>query len=1019
MISKYLWLLSLTGTIFLTAWSQTTSAQGSILPEQVRIAGVITPSSASIRSPTFVPTTSLTKTVVISSTPTTNPVPSTSKSTPDIPAIIKQFSVGIPAGHGYGPWPLAIDAQHGRLYSFNAGRSSPDENYSISIIDLKTNWVADLIWLPGTAEFRLSSVPIDLLVDPYRPRLYALWGNRSDRSPFTSLAVIDLDTLTILDTLHNVLTVVPGPDRLYLAGPSRLWTVDPQSFQEQDSLDLSSSTSTPQSLFLLNPTVNRLYLGQNQSELAVFEATTLKQLNTYTSPAPLLQAAVDDTNGWVYVVDYDGAQIKLRVLTSDGQLRPKLLPVTLREGSDLQHSFHVAGAIPNLSVFGSEVVVTNQDQLQIFNGADLTLSQSFTIPNSPPDMVVDSITGRVYMTYYDIFSLDPATGAFHDIYTFLGLGGARADPSTNRLYALTSDGILHILSLSDYTELTRRETRVFDNPVGGRPYYGWEENRLSLDPTRHRLYIWGDRTQIIDTQTLTISATLDTPGQLTPDPVGDRLFLTPPCDCNAQQCNTLILNPDTLTGTTTLFPSDNSSKNPCIFATRLDEKNRLLYADYKNDMTGTNNDDSFFVFDISGPPRPLTSTSYLDTWSPAMKLASANDSVWYDPSADRLYAVGSSLYVFDDDLAPLAEISLPGFFKLVSVDPEAQRLYLADIDGTPPAANLLVVATKGGQLDPVPNLYAGDVFLLPQLFIAPDGTRFRFFKHQLYRSVDEDQTWQLLGQGLPNHPEELQSFTLVFSPNYAQDQTLLAGFDYQWFGGGLYRSTDGGDTWWPVADKEITHIAFSPAYTQDQTIFVSTDNDDGLFRSTDAGHTWENLTSHFDLNPYTGIVSLAISPTFAKDHLLFISADPLFRSGDGGDTWQDTGASPGLVAFSPNFARDRLVLNQEGWRSADAGQTWQPPTSELPPHQEVRNFFFSPNFATDQTVYLLLYQEYQQPLLLLRSVDAGHRWQQLQGGLPHSFDLAAATVLPNGNLYLSDPDGPLVEISPQVLTWQN
>jgi DNA-binding beta-propeller fold protein YncE len=226
--------------------------------------------------------------------------------------------VGIPAGHGYGPWPLAIDARHGRLYSFNAGRSSPDDGYSISIIDLKTNQVTGLIRLPGPIEHKFASTPLDILVDPYRPRLYALWGNRSDRSPFTSLAVIDLDTLTILDTLHDVLAVVPGPDRLYLAGPTRLWTVDPQSLQEQDSLDLSSSISTPQSLLLLNPTVNRLFLGQNHNELAVFEATTLKLLNTYTNSAQLLQAAVDEANGWVYVVGYDGAQIELRVLTSDG-----------------------------------------------------------------------------------------------------------------------------------------------------------------------------------------------------------------------------------------------------------------------------------------------------------------------------------------------------------------------------------------------------------------------------------------------------------------------------------------------------------------------------------------------------------------------------------------------------------------------------------------------------------------------------------------------------------------------------
>jgi hypothetical protein len=312
-------------------------------------------------------------------------------------------------------------------------------------------------------------------------------------------------------------------------------------------------------------------------------------------------------------------------------------------------------------------------------------------------LVVDSITGRVYMTYNFILSLDPATNARQGIYTFLSLSDVLADPSTNYLYALTNDGFLHVLGLSDYTEVARLDTQAFDNLEKGQPYWGFK-NVLSLDPSRHRLYVSGDRTQIIDTRTLTVSASLDTPGQLTPDLAGDQLFITPPCQCSFQQCNTLILDPDTLTGTTTLFPSDSSTKNPCIFATRLDEENRLLYADINNGAASPGNNGNYFsVFDISGSPHPLTITSYLDTQSmaldplhqrafatrsldyqsfmtrferqgqavtPTLELAGASGSLWYDPSTDRLYAAGSSLRVFDGDLALLAEISLPGFFDL-------------------------------------------------------------------------------------------------------------------------------------------------------------------------------------------------------------------------------------------------------------------------------------------------------------------------------------------------------------------
>jgi photosystem II stability/assembly factor-like uncharacterized protein len=124
------------------------------------------------------------------------------------------------------------------------------------------------------------------------------------------------------------------------------------------------------------------------------------------------------------------------------------------------------------------------------------------------------------------------------------------------------------------------------------------------------------------------------------------------------------------------------------------------------------------------------------------------------------------------------------------------------------------------------------------------------------------------------------------------------------------------------------------------------------------------------------------------------------------------------VAFSPNFARDKLVLADGRWRSSDGGQTWQPAAAGLEPNFGVQSLFFSPNFAADQTVYLLLFQGLDQPARLQRSVDAGRTWQSLLAGLPANFELAAATILPSGELHLSDKTGQQTfVIEPQDLTW--
>jgi photosystem II stability/assembly factor-like uncharacterized protein len=193
----------------------------------------------------------------------------------------------------------------------------------------------------------------------------------------------------------------------------------------------------------------------------------------------------------------------------------------------------------------------------------------------------------------------------------------------------------------------------------------------------------------------------------------------------------------------------------------------------------------------------------------------------------------------------------------------------------------------------------------------------------------------------------------------------------------------------------------------------------GLFRSTDGGDTWQSLAGRYAVEPTDVVLShLAVSPTFAQDNLLIIAYHTLLRSSDGGQTWTDTGLPPGKVAFSPDFARDRLVLNDGRWRSADGGQTWQPTGTGLEPNQSIQSLFFSPYFAADQTVYAALTQNFDQPLQLQRSVDGGRTWQSLLGGLPANFELAAATILPSGELYLSDKSGqqPFVN-APQSLSW--
>ncbi len=618
-----------------------------------------------------------------------------------------------------------------------------------------------------------------------------------------------------------------------------------------------------------------------------------------------------------------------------------------------------------------------------------------------------------------------------------------AEPNTNRLYALDEAGLLSIFNLDDLTRF-----KLIDTGLDRSNSYGFYFGQMAFDMGRDRLYLSGDPIQILDTNTFQLTATSNLRGHITPDPTTDRLYLTPPCTCRLEQCNTLILNANTLTGTQTLFPPQNPLSAPCVVATRLDAENQLLYTHINNGVPGSNSGFYFSFFDVSGPPEriytednisfgaatfdPVRQRVFVPRWRMGLSgihrydyqnqvvtstqpLVGLRGELAYDPTSDRLYVTqDTNLFTLDGDLTLFSEVPLPDHFNLLTLDPQGQHLYLGGPNGT-----ILVMATSGGRLQPPPPEPDNIAQAVPlQRLIAPDGAHFRIFGERLYRSDDNGNTWQILGQGLPAHPVS----AVAISPNYRQDRRLLAGLRWLESGGGLYRSTDGGDTWHPttrgLTDLAVTAITFSPTFTQDQTVFATTQTH-GLFRSTDRADSWTGLAANYAEYPAEARVThLGLSPTFAEDNLLIINSGTLHRSSDGGNTWTDTHIPGGVVAFSPTFAEDRLVLSAGRWRSTDAGQTWQAAARGLVATSfGAKSLHFSPDFATDQTVYLLLDRGYEASPDLHRSIDAGRSWQMLLDGLPPGFETALVTPLPAGRLIFTAPSGEEVISEAKALDW--
>jgi photosystem II stability/assembly factor-like uncharacterized protein len=164
----------------------------------------------------------------------------------------------------------------------------------------------------------------------------------------------------------------------------------------------------------------------------------------------------------------------------------------------------------------------------------------------------------------------------------------------------------------------------------------------------------------------------------------------------------------------------------------------------------------------------------------------------------------------------------------------------------------------------------------------------------VYKSLDAGQSWTL------KHPV-IMAMDLVLHPT--NPQVALAGCgDLSSPGGGIYRTTDGGDSWTRITGGGIPStfggkIQFGVTPADADVVFASigngfevnqSDNFTWLLRSTDFGATWE-LRSTTDYSRWQGWYShdVAVHPT-----------DPDTVIAVGIDVWKSTNAGQSLHQVS-------------------------------------------------------------------------------------------------------------------------
>jgi len=329
-----------------------------------------------------------------------------------------------------------------------------------------------------------------------------------------------------------------------------------------------------------------------------------------------------------------------------------------------------------------------------------------------------------------------------------------------------------------------------------------------------------------------------------------------------------------------------------------------------------------------------------------------------------------------------------------------------------------------------------------RLYAAVDGLG-------VFVSEDGGKTWIPRNQGLPHtnvndlavHPTDPDTLWVALGNCRPEGAT-------QFLPGGIYKSTDGGLSWHPAVkgmdlvstdDPNLTSrfdaIAVAPS---NPNILVTCDtawNRSIAYKSVDGGESWFKIAdSNSVMRAYPAGLSMMVIAFDPKDaNVIFMAgSEYAVRSLDGGKTWQDitarrvgngwrgrgfSGLCATNVKFNP-FRRGHIVilaLDHGFWQSKDGGLSWT--TGKGMPPWDGRH---DVTFADPKGQVLFVTRgQFGNFGGILKSTDGGETWTVLAGkrcGLPelgerqqplsiHAANPQTVWATIGGRLYRTDDGG--------------